>query len=134
MSFELSVQQAVFTALSGVISCQVYDDAPYQTDGLPLDQMTFVVIGNDTFVPFDTDETLGAEMTVTLHVWSRYPGMKQVKTILGEIYDALNRATLTATGYDFIDCLHEFSETKRASDGETRHGVTRYRITLREAA
>lgn len=133
MSFETAAQQAIFTALNGNVSATVYDDAPALPSGMPLENFPYVVIGDDTATPWDTDDTLGAEMTISLHIWSRAAGMKEAKDIAGEIYALLHRAALTVTGYTAIDCLYEFSQFMRDPDGETRHGVLRYRVTMQEA-
>lgn len=133
MSFETVTQQAIFTALNGNITATVYDDVPILPNGQPLTNFPYVVIGNDTFVPWDTDDTVGGEMTITLHIWSRAAGFKECKAIMGEIYAILHRAQLTVTGYNLVDCLCEFSETMTDADGETRHGVARYRLTIQDA-
>jgi len=133
MSFETVVQTAIFTALNGNISAGVYDDVPYLPDGMPSSSFPYVVVGDDSSVMWDTDDTQGQEVTAELHIWSRYPGMKECKQIMGEIYNILHRATLSISGYNVIDCLNEFSEAMVDPDGETRHGVMRFRLTLQEA-
>lgn len=130
MSFETAAQQAIYTALNGNISATVYDDVPFLPEGAPRTNFPYVVIGEDTAVAWDTDDTLGKEITVTLHVWSRSGGMKQTKDIMGEVYDLLNRASLSISGYSVIDCLCEFTDAFKDADGETRHGVMRFRLTM----
>lgn len=132
MAFATVAQQAIFTALSGHISAAVYDDAPDLPAGMPSEAFPYVVIGDDTVEPWDTDDTLGAEVTVTLHIWSRGAGMKQAKAIAGEIYTILHRASLSASGYRFTDCLHETDLFLR--EAHMRHGVARYRLTIQQAA
>lgn len=134
MPFELAAQQAIYTALNGNITATVYDDVPMLPSGQPLSNFPYVVIGGDTFLPWDTDDQLGSNITLTLHIWSRYGGMQQAKSIAGEIYALLHRANLTITGYHVIDCLCEFSEFITDPDGETRHGIVRYRLTMQEVA
>lgn len=134
MSFETAAQTAIFTALNGNITANVYDDVPYLPDGAPRDSFPYVVIGDDSTVMFDTDDTTGKTITTELHIWSRYPGMKECKAIMGEIYGILHRATLSISGYNVIDCLNEFSEAMNDPDGETRHGVMRFRLTLQETS
>ncbi len=84
MSFELIAQQAIFGKLNGAIAgVTIYDDVPMLPIGQPLANFPYVVIGNDTFLPWDNDDRTGAEMTITLHIWSRAAGMKEAKTIAG---------------------------------------------------
>ena len=132
MSYETVAQQVVFAALNGNLTCPVCDDVAVLPDGQPVSGFPYVVIGHDTLVPYDTDDKTGTSATVTLHVWSRSAGFKQCKSIMGEIYALLNRATLTKVGFSVIDCLWEFSDAITDVDGETRHGVTRYRLTIME--
>lgn len=133
MSFETTIQTAVFNALDGGLSYPVYDDAPFLPEGQPTTGFPYVVIGDDTAIAFDADDTKGMEATVTIHIWSRSHGRKEAKGILGEIYTILHRASLTAAGYSFVDCFFEFSQVEVDTDGITRHGVARYRLTIQEA-
>lgn len=120
MSFSVEIQQAVFQRLSDE-SLTVYDDVP-EGAAFP-----YAVIGEDTHVPFDTDDSLGAESTVTIHVWSRYRGKNEAKEIQAAIYDALTRQELTIDGYDLITIEFEYSDVLLDPDGITRHGVQRFR-------
>lgn len=131
--FSTPLQQAVYSRLTSFLpSRRIYDDPPNQPDGMPESEFPYITIGDDTVSPWDTDETLGASCTVTLHVWSRKNGKKETKAILGELYTALNREAnfLYASGFRFVDCLHEFTEIVEEVDGKTRHGITRFRITM----
>jgi hypothetical protein len=130
---ELEVQKAVFTNLEadGVITAAgipIYDDVP-QDSVYP-----YIVIGDDTGIEWDTNDTTGIEATITIHAWSRERGRKQVKTIMGYIYDALHRKSLAVSGLSVVDCVWEFSETLVETDNITRHGVTRFRITAEKGA
>ena len=126
MSAELEVQKAVYSALDTALNIPVYDDVPDNAVA------PYVVIGDDTFVEFDSDGESGFEATVTVHSWSIYRGRAQVKTIMGSIYDALHRAELNVQGYNLLGCDCEYSETFLESDGVTRHGVQRFRIFIRK--
>lgn len=131
--FSSPLQQAVFNRLVAAMpSFSIYDDPPNQPDGFPAADFPYITVGDDTVVPWDTDDSLGANCTVTLHVWSRKNGKKETKDILGQIYLALNRqaANLSAAGYRFIDSLHERTEIIEEVDGKTRHGIIRFRITM----
>ena len=129
-SFGWDIQQKIFSTLDTGLSYNVYDNVPALPEGMPQDKFPYVVIGDDTFVPFDDDDQVGVEGTLTIHVWSRYKGRKETKVIQGEIYTLLNRASLPITGYNIVDSLFEFSETFVENDGEYRHGVQRFRLTL----
>lgn len=124
MSFASEIQQAVFDRLASDSSLTVYDHVPEDA------AFPYVVIGEDTHVPFDTDDSLGAESTVTIHVWSRYRGKKEAKDMQGTIYDALTRQELTIDGYDLITIEFEYSDVLLDPDGITIHGVSRFRFIV----
>ena len=133
MGFEEAAQRIVYTALAGNISATVYDDVPQLPSGQPAANFPYVVIGNDTIAPWDTDDKVGGSITLTLHVWSRAAGFLQAKTIAGEIYAILNRGTFSLAGFNVVDCLAEFSDSLTDGDGETRHLIARYRLTIEQA-
>ena len=133
--FATPLQQAVFNRLTaGPISANVFDSTPNLPAGMPFDSFPYVAIGEDQFLPWDTDDRRGTRSTIYLHIWSRYNGKKETKEIMGEIDDLLNRqaASLSATGFSFIDCLLEFANIIDETDGETVHGVLRYRVTIQK--
>lgn len=123
-----ALQKAIYTALDGTLTGGVYDyvppDAPYP----------YTVIGDGTEAPDDLHDNDGAEETITLHVWSRERGAKQVKTILKEIDAALHFGSLSPTGASVWTVEREFTEIMRDRDPDTgeelRHGVARYRIGM----
>lgn len=134
MSFETAAQQIVYDALNGNISCPVYDDAPFLPEGQPRSGFPYAMIGDDTAVAWDTDDTLGKDLTLTIHIWSRAPGRRETKIIMGEVYEILHRGNLSKAGYNVVDCLCEFTESLVDPDGETRHGIMRFRLTMQETS
>jgi len=130
--FASAIQTKIYEVLNAGLAYPVYDDVPFLPEGMPTNNFPYVVIGDDTLIPFDNDSQIGVDATLTIHVWSKYRGRKETKDIQGEIYTLLNRASLTITGYNVVDILFEFSETFVENDGTTRHGVQRFRITVQE--
>jgi len=127
MSVEVEIQTAIFTRLNTGLTVPVFDNVP---DNQP---KPYVVVGDDTVIEWDTDNNAGFEATITLHVWSDYPGKAEVKTIQGEIYDLLHRAEFSVIGYNLINCSFEFGDTFLDVNGVTRHGVQRFRLILTKA-
>jgi hypothetical protein len=128
---ELNIQKAVYDTLknSAVLLAKVtgvYDNVPQET------KYPYVTIGDDTGIEYDTDDSTGIEATITVHIWSRKSGRKEIKKIMKIIYDVLHRTTLIISGYECIGCDWEFSETFLDPDGQTKHGVTRFRILAEE--
>lgn len=88
----------------------------------------YVVIGEDAANEFDTDTEQGAESVITIHTWSRERGRMQTKEIQEAIYEILHRKHLTMNNAIFHSIFWEFSESFVDADGETRHGVMRFRV------
>jgi hypothetical protein len=124
MGFETAVQEAIVLALTDNIGCQVYDSPP-KTAAYP-----YAIVGDDAFIEFDTNTTVGRECITTVHVFDNYNGKKRIKQIIGEIDNLLNRATLTAIGFHFIDCVFDSSDIFLDSDGKTYHGVILFRLLI----
>jgi hypothetical protein len=132
--FATAAQEIVFGVLNGNLTgCAVFDTAPFLPEGAPAETFPYCVIGEDTQVAWDTDDKRGAQVTMTLHFWSRVTGNKEVKALMGEAYALLNRANITKSGYNIVDCLWEFGSVVSDPDAKTKHGVQRYRLTIQEA-
>jgi hypothetical protein len=88
----------------------------------------YIVIGEDGAAEWDTDTEQGAESLLTIHTWSREKGRMQCKEIQEAIYEILHRKNLTINNAVFYSCFWEFSDSFVDPDGETRHGVMRFRV------
>lgn len=139
MSFSTAIQQAVYdrlrtyAPLADVLAQHIDIGGPAVYDDVPQNaKFPYVSIGDDTLIEWDTDTELGAEATITLHVWSRERGRRETKLIQGLLYDALHRYPLPVPGMHVIDCVWEMSESFLDPDGHTRHGVSRFRIILQK--
>jgi len=124
-----AVRQTLYATLSGdagvtalVPAARIFDHVP-QTSDYP-----YLVIGEMTLAEFDSKNSDGAELTVTLHVWSQYRGLKECERIMAAVVDALDSQALSIAGHALVLCRFEFSETMLDPDGLTRHGVQRFRI------
>lgn len=132
MSFETAVQTAIYQALSGnaalaALVTGVYDNVPQGT------AFPYVSIGQDVHNEWDTDTTQGSDCSITIHVWSRKRGRKEVKAIQAAIYDVLHRADLTQSGYKIDNLMWENSQSFMDADGKTRHGVQTFRMQIETA-
>lgn len=129
MSFEVAIQTAIYNALTGDSGLMalvegIYDSVP-QTEIFP-----YVTIGDDNHVGWTTNTTLGTDAQIVIHVWSRDRGRKEIKIIQGAIYDILNRANLTYSGYDIINIEMLDSSSFLDNDGLTRHGVQTFNVLI----
>lgn len=135
MSFEWSVQQAVFQKISAQAdivagSIPVYDDVPQVNDAGDPVNFPYVVVGDDSLINWDTDTELGCEIEITIHTWSRYDGKKQLKLLQGYVYDALHRADFTISGYHVTLCVFTDSDSFVDADGKSRHGIQKFNLLI----
>lgn len=127
-SASFALQQAVFAALTGSATlvtllggAKVYDDVPQRT------AYPYVTIGQSIARDWSTASDEGHEHILTFHVWSDAAGRKAIHEIMAAVRAALHDEALTLAGYRLVNLRHELSEARRDSDGETYHGLTRYR-------
>ncbi len=127
---QFALQSSIYTALNvsaitSTLSCGVYDEV-VEGNSYP-----FITLGEETAIDYSTNNLVGAETTINVHIWSRYKGSKETKEIMDKIHDLLHDVSLTVTGVNLINLRFEYSDIMRDPDGITRHGVMRFRaITL----
>jgi len=128
------LQEAIYTALradAGIKAlvgdpARIYDNVPQQTT------YPYITIGDDTAAEAGAADFDGQEITLTMHAWSQDRGRKEVKDILAAIYAALHDAVMAVTGATHVNLRWEFSDTFRDADGQTYHGVTRFRSYIHD--
>jgi hypothetical protein len=130
-----ALQRAVYQALSGssdltalLGGARIYDDAP-QAAAFP-----FITLGQSVIRDWSTGTEDGAEHSLTLHVWSRGGGKKQTLQIVEAIKDVLHDQPLMLADHHLINLRHEFSEARLDPDGDTFHGIVRYRAVTEPMA
>ena len=123
-----ALQRSVYRALAGSSAlttllggARIYDDAP-QGASFPC-----ITLGQSVIRDWSTGTEHGAEHSLTLHVWSRSGGKKQVHEIIDEIRSVLQDKPLLLTDRYMINLCHEFSEARLDPEGDTFHGIVRYR-------
>lgn len=127
---QFQLQSAIYTALNvnaitATLNCGVYDEV-IEGNSYP-----FITLGEETAIDYSTNNLVGAETTINIHIWSRYKGSKQTKEIMDKVHDLLHDVSLTVSGVNLINLRFEYSDILRDPDGITRHGVMRFRaITL----
>ena len=123
-----ALQQAIFDALTGdaplialLGAARIYDDVPQRTPH------PYVTIGQSTIRDWSTGTDDGAEHLLTLHVWSRAGGRREAHEIMGALRDAVHDRLLPLAGHRLVNLRHELSEARREADGDTYHGIVRFR-------
>lgn len=120
------VQIAVYSALTShaplTTLAQIYDDVPENTS------FPYVVIGEMDCVPLETQGQGGFDMTLSIHSFSRYRGMKELRQIMAKIHAALHAANFSIAGQNLV--LSQFlSSTTSAEDaGLLKHGIQKFQI------
>jgi hypothetical protein len=123
------VQRAVYEALStdqelATLVTGVYDHVPENA------RFPYVKIGGgdtETNQP-STMGTPGRENVIAVHVWSRYPGQAEVKTISRVVTERLDGYALNLLPWKWTGTLYISSEYLDDPDGITRHGALRFRV------
>lgn len=128
------LQQAVYTRLSSdadlAALAGVYDEPP---EDVP---HPYVTVGESTETPMDAHDRRGVDITITLHIWSRYRGFRQALDILAALDRLMDQrggaAALPVTGFTRVFCSRESYQTVRDPEPDVRHVTAIYRITAAE--
>ncbi len=125
-SWEL--QKAVYAALTadaaltGLLGgARVYDHVPRDAP------LPYVTLGQTTARDWSTGSEQGEEHVFAVHVWSRAAGKKEAHEIMGAVRACLHEAPLAPAGHRLVTLRHELSDARREADGETTHGIVRFR-------
>jgi Protein of unknown function (DUF3168) len=120
------LQVAVYGRLSAALApVPVYDAVPAASP------FPYVSIGDQTAADnADKTDRAAERVTITLHVWSRKSGRKEVKELAAKVVAALHDYPLTVAGFAPVTLTHEFSNDFYDPDGITLHGVLRFGATI----
>lgn len=131
-----AIQKGIYDRLIAQLSgVGVYDHVPQGTAA------PYVVIGEDTSVPWNTKSFDGQQYTLTLHVWDYFKaGKKSVKTIMQNVYAALHRqeSAVTVTGFRLVLLECEFTTVMQDTTAVSEidhyyHGVMRFRALVHDS-
>jgi hypothetical protein len=119
------VQTGIFEALTAALA-----PVPVQDQAGPDQAYPYVTIGELVAEQSDTLNEQGSGIEMTVHVWSRQPGMQECQLLMARAKDALDRQRLPAPGFQWVDTIWEYAQTLRDPDGVTRHGILRFRVEV----
>ena len=117
----VEVQKAIYRALSNA-GFTVYDHIPSNTS------FPYITLGEENAMDWSTKTFQGLQTRFDIHIWSRYPGMKEVKEIADQILALLNYRTLLIDSHTLV--LIRLIDARFMKDpGENvRHGILRFEI------
>ena len=126
---QLPLQKAIYDLLSGDVTLDglvsgVFDNVPEGT------AYPYVSIGDDVLSDWGSHTFDGASCDVSVHSWARELGRKSVKDIMARVYTLLHNVDLSVSGFSTVACRMENEQTFLDPDGETYHGVQRFKIIL----
>ncbi len=124
----LALQTGIRAALladSGLVTtlggAQVFDDVPRDVP------FPYITVGDIDTRDWNTQTSRGHEHTVTIHLWSRYRGRKQVQELIGEVDRILDGAAPPLSGYRLVNLSTIFWTAQREPDGQVYRGTVRLR-------
>lgn len=122
------LQKAIYARLNSRLSVPVYDHVPNDAP------FPFVAVGEDTEVDWSAKSEPGEEVTHTVHIYSRWQGMKEAKDIKDQVIRALTEAWELDLGDEFRIVMHRLDSANSFRENEkTRHSVLRMRYLIQEA-
>ncbi len=128
------LQRAVYQALSAdaAIKAELGDPARIYDDPPPDAVLPYLTIGEAQTRDWPGVEG-GLEHMIRLHVFSRYAGRREIKAVMGAVYDALHDVSLTLAGHALVNIRFVFGDAFRRRDGQTYQGALRFRaVTQKE--
>ena len=69
----------------------------------------------------------GAEHDIRFHVWSKYGGRKEVRSIISAIHGALQQASIGLDGFTLVNLRFVFADCWYQSQSDLWQGVMRFR-------
>lgn len=124
----LPLQEAIYTTLTAddalTALAGVYDEPPEPAP------YPHVVIGEIQENRLDAHDQQGLETEVTLHIWSKYRGYRELQRILTHLDRLLDRQALLVEGFTKVSIARDWHQMMRDSDPDIRHCPVRYRVWL----
>src|SRR5690554_1099421 len=87
-----------------------------------------------TAIPFDSKQSAGQEVTLTIHTWSDYPGDDEILSVIHpKILNAISRSPIdVGENLGVMLARLDTEETIQEPDGRIRQGIIRLRFRIME--
>jgi mRNA-degrading endonuclease YafQ of YafQ-DinJ toxin-antitoxin module len=129
-----ALQRSIYQALAGSAELtsllggeHIYSNPP------PAAEFPYITLGQTVNLDWSTGTEDGNEHSLTLHVWSRADSAIEVHEIIQVIRMLLHNQPLSLEDHFLVNMRHEFTEARIDPDGETMHGIVRYRAVTEPA-
>src|SRR5262252_10195894 len=122
------VQTGIYNALIPAL-----DPVPVLDQVGPNQTFPYLTMGESIVVEDDTLDKQGVNIEFTVHVWSRQRGAQEIQDLMAQAKDALHDQRLPAVGFQWVATKLIYGQTLRDVDGQTRHGILRFRVLTFEA-
>ena len=83
--------------------------------------------------PYDDQNDIGFEQSITFDIWSRYRGGMEMKDIVQATYNVLHRARLSLSSGVPIACEFHSADLGPLDDGLTYHAALRFTVITQTA-
>ena len=122
------MQRAIYQALAADAGVRAeIGEPPRLYDDPPVDAaFPYLTIG-ESKMRYWRGVDGGFEHEIRLNIVSRYAGRREVKRIMGAVYDALHETALTLAGHRLVNIRFVFADAFRRQDGEVYQGAMRFR-------
>lgn len=128
MNASWDLQKGIYQALSNnaqlaslIGTGHVHDHVPHNA------RFPYLTLGQSAVRDWSTGTEEGGEHVLTLHVWSRAGGTRETLEIIGAVNEALKDAAIALPDHALVNLRFEYANARRDPDGETVHGIVRYR-------
>lgn len=128
------LQKAIFDALRGDAALQallaerMFDRAPHKVP------FPYVTLGRTSVYDWSTGTEIGTEQLITLHVWSKAKGKKEVLEIMDAARARLDDAALPLDGHHLVNLRLSYSEARYDEVLDVHHGLLRFRAVTEAAS
>ena len=117
-------ENAALCSLLAAGSGGVYDEVPRDA------VFPYIVIGDMSSLPEDTQDSRAEDVRMTLHIYSRSAGQRECKQVIDAAAAALEDGALNIAGHVAVLCRRVSASCLLMADGETRQGLLEYRLLV----
>jgi hypothetical protein len=128
-SASFALQQALYTALTNDPDLVALAGSPVRLYDIPPRAAVFpyLVFSEDTETAWNTAGDTGSEHIVSIRIWSRAGGRKEIKQIADAVVASLDDAAFALAGHYLVDMRFRKAVYTREADGKTFRAALEFR-------